>query len=113
MPTPSASTTAARSRSATKKAGTEWVRYATTVYLDVIAYDPHRSRLYAGEINRVLLGHVPSAGTRLPKSDGADSAVSTFGGLAVKWSQRTPPPSARPYTHLAGELDCVWQQSAA
>ena len=84
-------------------------RHIATVYIDVISYDSATAGLYAAEIDRIILDSVPDTSTRLPKSDGSDSAITTFDRLAIDWTVLAAIPKGRRYYQLSGELGCLWQ----
>ena len=86
-------------------------RHVTTVYIDTISYDSATARLYAAEIDRIILAVMPDTSTRLAKSDGSDSAIATFDRQALDWEAPITVPKGRRYYQMSGELGCVWQSA--
>ena len=86
-------------------------RHITTVYVDAISYDSATVRLYATEIDRIILAVMPSTSARLAKSDGDDSAIATFDRFALDWEAPVSIPEGRRYYQMSGELGCVWQST--
>ena len=86
-------------------------RHITTVYVDAISYDQATVRLYAAEIDRIILAVMPDTSTRLAKSGGSSSAVATFDRQALDWEAPADIPTGRRYYQMSGELGCVWQSA--
>ena len=91
-------------------AGKSFVEQATAVYVDVFGTVKFR-QLAELEIDRIIMEHAPDAGTRLPKSDGSDSAAVYFLQSHVAWQRVSDQRVPGTVPQSTGDIEVVWERT--
>jgi hypothetical protein len=86
---------------------------SSEVAIDIQAVDSELAQLIGLEINRIIMENYPNSGTRINKTDGASSAISTFGDFSVDWVNPTSPEVEQILggSRLSGLLTVKWIRS--
>jgi hypothetical protein len=86
---------------------------SSEVAFDIQAVDSELAQLIGLEINRIIMENYPNSGTRINKTDGTSSAISTFGDFSIDWINPSSPETNEYMSgaRLSGLLTVKWIRS--
>ena len=89
----------------------DFVEISTVVYIDI--FDESRKHLTAirNEVDRIIFAARPNTSTRIPKSDGTDSAITYIDPQTPTWQHIDPVEQLGITEQYAGEIEITTQRN--